>query len=85
MRDQDNEEAVKWYRRAAEQGDVEAQTKFGDCYFYGHGLPKDEADGLKWYRKAGDQGYASAQYCLAECDHHGHGVPQDSGSSNVVS
>ncbi len=28
-------EAVKWWRKAAEQGDAQAQTILGWCYFYG--------------------------------------------------
>ena len=36
--EKDYEEAVKWFRTAAEQGDSEAQYKLGICYYYGYGI-----------------------------------------------
>lgn len=57
-------EAVKWYRKAAEQGHAEAQFNLGYCYYLGIGLIQDEAKGLRWYRKAAEQKYTIAQYKL---------------------
>ena len=57
----DNAEAVKWVRRAAEQGYPQAQVKLGVMYEYGLGVPKDMDEARKWYRKAADQGHAEAQ------------------------
>ncbi len=31
---EDKQEAVKWYRLAAEQGNAAAQRMLGDCYFF---------------------------------------------------
>lgn len=53
----DNVTAVKWYRKAADQGHAESQYKLGECYQYGWGLEKDEVEAMKWYRKAAEQGY----------------------------
>ena len=39
---QDYEEAVRWYLRAAEQGDVEAQNALGFRYRTGRGVPQDD-------------------------------------------
>ena len=40
-------EAVKWYRKAAEQGDANAQNRFGYCYEYGEGVAKDLAKAVE--------------------------------------
>jgi TPR repeat protein len=41
-------EVVKWYRKAAEQGDAKAQYTLGFCYFVGDGVAKDAAEVVKW-------------------------------------
>jgi TPR repeat protein len=68
---------VKWYRKAADQGDADAQFNLGAGYDNGQGVPQDYAEALKWYRLAADQGVASAQYNLAVMYANGQGVPQD--------
>lgn len=70
-------EAVKWYKKSAEQGHVEAQYSLGFCYEYGQGVTKDYAEAFKWYKKAAEQGYADAQYNLGYCYKHGQGVKQN--------
>ena len=40
---QDWAQAATWYRRAAEQGDVEAECYLGKCYANGHGVARDMA------------------------------------------
>ncbi len=37
----DEVEAVKWYRKAAEQNDAQAQYNLGVCYADGQGVAKD--------------------------------------------
>jgi TPR repeat protein len=41
-------EAVKWYRKAAEQGFPEAQYGLGVCYANGDGVPKNYMEAYKW-------------------------------------
>jgi uncharacterized protein len=53
-----------WYRKAAEQGNANAQNKLGLMYAFGIGTPKDGAQSLFWYRKAAEQGDASAQFAI---------------------
>src|ERR1035438_5882856 len=43
----DETEAVKWYRKAAEQNDAHAQFGLGICYANGEGVAKDEAEAVK--------------------------------------
>ena len=59
-RKQDYTEAVKWWRKAAEQGNTDAQYSLGVCYFFGHGVTKDEAEAVKWLRKAAGLGHREA-------------------------
>jgi len=68
---------VKWYRKAAEQGEAYAQLHLGLMYAKGEGIPEDDKEAVKWYRKAAEQGFADAQSLLAESYLKGEGVPQD--------
>ncbi len=74
---QDYAEAMKWYRKAAEQGLAIAQFNLGSMYYNGEGVPQDYADALQWYRKAAEQGESHAQYNLGVMYEEGRGVPQD--------
>ncbi len=53
----DSAEAVKWYRKSADQGNVEAQVRLGF-------LSKDSAEQVKWLRMAADQGDVLTQCFL---------------------
>ena len=52
---------MKWWRKAAEQGDVRAQNNLGVRYENGQGVGKDINEAVKWYRKAAEQGDAKAK------------------------
>jgi TPR repeat protein len=71
------EEAVKWLAKGAEQGDADAQFSIGDCYERGVGVVKDEEEAVIWYAKAAEQGFAEAQYNLGVCYENGEGIPVD--------
>jgi uncharacterized protein len=60
------EEGVRWYRRAADTGYMEAQCALGTCYVYGIGTPVNKALGKQWLQKAADQGYSEAKEKLRE-------------------
>ena len=74
---QDYAEAVRWYRKAAEQGEATAQTNLGFMCQRGLGVPQDYAEAVRWYRKAAEQGEATAQFNLGLMCQRGEGVPQD--------
>ena len=61
---QDYAEAVKWYRKAAEQGHAVAQYNLGWCYDKGKGVAQNQSEAIKWYRKAADQGDTDAKEAL---------------------
>jgi TPR repeat protein len=70
-------ESIKWYRKAAEQGDAEAQFNLGVRYANGDGVTKDQSEAVMWYRKAAEQGNAEAQFNLGVCYANGDGVTKD--------
>jgi TPR repeat protein len=74
---QDFAEAAKWFRKAADQGNADAQFKLGTMYDSGQGVPRDYAEATKWFRKAAEQGAVAAQYNLGLMYSSGQGVPQD--------
>ncbi|MDH5478723.1 MAG: sel1 repeat family protein, partial [Nitrospinota bacterium] len=53
--------AGQWFRKAAEQGDPEAQESLGLLYAEGSGVKKDLAEAEKWLRKAADLGNENAR------------------------
>ena len=59
-------EAVKWYRKAAEQDYESAQFNLGVAYETGRGVAKDEEKAVEWYRKAAEQGDVDAKAALRE-------------------
>ena len=73
----DEADAVKWYRKAAEQGHAGAQCDLGLMYANGRGVGKNEAEAVKWYRKAAEQREANAQFNLGLRYSNGRGVAKD--------
>ena len=76
---QNDVEAVKWYRKAAEQGLCGRATQpwfqrtptgKGDCR-------QNNIEAVKWYRLAAEQGFANAQGTLGWKYANGDGVPED--------
>ena len=67
-------EAIKWWRKAAEQGYAKAQTLLGSCYHNGQGVEKSYTEAAKWLRKAAEQGLAESQYMLGSCYYKGRGI-----------
>ena len=57
---QDDKEAVRWYRLAADQGDAIAQSKLGLRYKYGVGVPQNLIEAHKWFNLSGSNGEEGA-------------------------
>ena len=74
---QDYNEALKWYRKAAEQGNALALDSLGAMYYLGRGVERDFKEALKWYRKATEKGHANAQWQLGVMYAKGEGVLKD--------
>ena len=72
-----NAKAVKWFRKAAEQNQTEAQIYLGICYAAGLGVTKDEAESIHWWRQAAERNNPKAQSILGSCYADGRGVRKD--------
>ena len=76
--DKSDEEAVRWYQLAADQGHADALFYLGFAYTYGKGVQQSNEEGVRWYRRAADQGHADAQFWLGIAYEDGEGVePSD--------
>jgi TPR repeat protein len=77
----DHAEALRWYRKAAEQNDdvvsAAAQNKVGDFYSLGFGAAQDYVEAVKWWRKAAEHNHVWAQYSIGYAYQCGNGVPKD--------
>jgi TPR repeat protein len=73
----DDQEAVWWFRKAAEQGHAEAQFNLGVSYEGGDGVAQDYQEAVKWFRRAAEQGRADAQFYLGFSYDTGKGVLLD--------
>ncbi|GAB2550301.1 tetratricopeptide repeat protein [Rhodanobacter koreensis] len=48
----DKAASVEWFRKAALQGNTDAQWLLGAAYWDGNGVPRDPSLGLEWMRKS---------------------------------
>lgn len=67
----------KWIIRAADQGDIGAQSWIGRELATGEHVRRRPVEAAKWYRKAARRGHPSAQYNLAMMYVEGDGVPRN--------
>lgn len=72
--DPDEAQARQWYRRATEQGHIEATARLGALYYEGRGGQKDFARAFEMIDKAAGAGLAISQHDLALMYMNGHGV-----------
>jgi TPR repeat protein len=70
-------EAIRWYRRSAEQNWAGGQYHLGLCYLKGKAVEVDEARGLKLVRAAADQNLEAAVKELADLYARGVGEPRN--------
>ena len=60
----DFETAAKYFKKAAELGNADAQFFLGVCYDKGIGVGQDSAEATKWIRKSAEQGVEQAKAAL---------------------
>ena len=68
------EEAVKWYRKSADQGNAWAQNNLGFCYQEGNGVEQSYEEAMKWYLMAAGQNHSSAENAIGFFYAKGYGV-----------
>jgi hypothetical protein len=74
---EDHVQAIKWYRRAAEQRLVVAEMALATTYEGGYHVPQDYVEAAKWYGRAAEQGDVDAQEKMAIFYWTGKGVSKD--------
>ena len=72
----DDNEALKWYRLAADQDHANAQCNIAVMHANGWGVPQSDAEAFKWYGLAAEQGVVEAQNALAKMYFGGFGAEQ---------
>jgi TPR repeat protein len=74
----DYREATRWWREAAELGEIRAMLQLAWVYSRGaSGISRDHPESAKWYRKAAERGNPAAQHSLGVLYRDGQGVPRD--------
>jgi TPR repeat protein len=76
-------DALKWYRKAADQGEVEAYLGLGVLYCNGNGVPKDYAQAFSWWREAAERGNSDAEFDIGTLYENGQGVPRDIAQARI--
>jgi TPR repeat protein len=79
--DQNIEEALAWYKKAADGGNADAQAKLGHLYMAGDVVQRNYVTAAYWYRQAALQGHSDAQAEYGDLYYLGYGVPQDYGEA----
>jgi hypothetical protein len=64
----DYAEALKWFRKAANQGQATAQWRLGGMYYYGHGVPQNYVRAYMWWNLAGISATRPDDWAVASRD-----------------
>ena len=70
-------EIAKRVRAEADDGDALAQSRLGELYFFGFGVPRDTVERAKWHHRAAIGGNRLSQHFLAQIYLEGYGLEQD--------
>lgn len=70
----DYTQALYWYHKAADKGNMYSPNSIGICYQKGHGVPQSDEQAAQWFEKAAAAGNPQGAYNLAECYFEGIGV-----------
>ncbi|WP_302983608.1 SEL1-like repeat protein [uncultured Muribaculum sp.] len=74
---QDYKEAVRWYKKGAENGDLISINRLGESYLKGVGVETNYNEAARLFRQSAEQGHSIAQYNLALMYCDGKGVEKD--------
>lgn len=75
---------IIWFKRAATQGHVGAQNALGEIYSNGEGVATDQLEALHWHQLAAEQGDATGQFQLANIYQFGAGVKKHHSQNKVM-
>lgn len=66
-------EALEYYRKAAEQGNVDGEYALGMMFVSGQGVKRDPKEGVVWIARAAEKGHREAINALADAYIKGEG------------
>lgn len=72
-----NDNVLRWYRVAAEEGLIEAQFNYGGLFYQGQRTTKKIEDAIYWWSQAANQGHHQAQHNLGVLLFEGTEIPRD--------
>lgn len=70
------EDAIKWWKLAADENHAYAKYMLGICYENGEGVEQSYEEAAKWYKKSIDTGCIEAKVSLGRLYEKGYGVVQ---------
>jgi TPR repeat protein len=73
----DPKKAAIWFKKAAAQGNHQAEHELGAIYYFGTGVQRSHPEAVHWYQKAVDGGFALSQFALGQILTTGKGLPKN--------
>ncbi len=73
----DTEQGFIYLRKAAENGDPEAQHKLGSWYEYGEGVQWNLTEAFNWFMRAAESGFSLAYWSIGRTYAEGKGVQRN--------
>jgi uncharacterized protein len=70
----DDQQAFRWFQRAASEQSVAAMSNLAVLYFEGRGVPADPTEGLRWATRAAEHKFPPAETNLAFAYWNGWGT-----------
>jgi len=70
-------ESARWWLKAANRGDIDAQVEIGVRMVLGQGIPVDPAQGRYWCEQVAKQRDPRGENCIGYIYRHGAGVKTD--------
>jgi TPR repeat protein len=71
--EQDTEQARRWYRKSARQGEIRAMFSLGQMAYD----ERDFADAQAWFRRASEKGHVRSLFWLGKLYWRGQGVSEN--------
>ena len=65
--EKDYSKAAELFQSAAEAGNADAQSNYGECLFNGTGVSESKIEAVKYFKLAAEQGQSQGQYQLGHC------------------
>ena len=74
-------DAFKWYKKAAEAGNIDTMYKLGLFFYRGIGTQDNDEESFNWYKKAAEAGHVKAMHEVGLCYLWETGVAGDTGKA----